>query len=352
MDEKFFNSLPKVEIHTHLEGTMTPKVLHEIAKKNSSESQYAQSLEACMNLYNFTDFPGFLRAFSESNSYLQNVTDIDILLKNNIINSLHKENYKYVEYFISIDTFLKKNLSLIEILDKLKLNCKKHKMIGGFIIDFVRNYGPENASKILNELKPIIDDYRDVILGISIGGDELNFPSPVFKKVFEEARSLDLKTTAHAGEAAGSQAIWDTILNLKTDRIGHGFHAYESKDLIKHLRVTQTPLEICPTSNVKTGIVDDLKNHPLQFYYSSGLKITINTDDSGFFSNSLSGEFENCSKLFEFDEYEIKQLVLNAAQSCFCDNFSIEYLKKIRYQIYDNFSKKELIEELKIKLEN
>ena len=338
MESSFFYNLPKVEIHNHLEGTINSFVTHELAKKNVSESVFAESKEECNKLFSFTDFNGFLKSFAKINSFIKNVDDLDIIFKNSA-NSLANENYRYVEYFLSIDTFLKKNISLPDILDRIKSNCKKHStdkfVIGGIIIDFVRNYGPDSATKILADLKPILDDYRDIVLGVSIGGDEVNFPAPAFKEVFELARKLHLKTTAHAGESAGSDSIWDTIFNLKTDRIGHGLHAYESNDLIKHLRVTQTPLEICPTSNIKTGLIADIKNHPLQKYVVNGLKITINTDDSGFFTNQLSSEIEKCANAFNFDEFDIKQFTLNAAHSSF----------------YDEFSKKELIENLKIDLE-
>lgn len=338
MESSFFYSLPKVEIHNHLEGTITPTTLHQLAKKNSSESLLAESIEECEKLYEFNDFMGFLKAFAKINTFIRNSSDFDILFQNNI-QSLAKENYRYVEYFLSIDTFVKKNIPLIEILDRVKTNIKKlssnNLHIGGIIIDFVRNYGPNNALKILQELKPIIDDYQDILLGISIGGDEVHFPASAFSKVFEIARELSLKTTAHAGEAAGYQSVWDTIFDLKTDRIGHGLHVYESNDLIKHLRATQTPLEVCPTSNFRTGLITGLQNHPLKDYYVNGLNITLNTDDPGFFGNSLSKEFELCANLFQFDAFDIKQLLLNAAESCF----------------YEEFSKKELIEDLKSELE-
>lgn len=338
MDTSIFRSLPKVELHHHLEGSITPETLHELAKKNVSESLYAQSLEECNKLYSFTNFDGFLNAFAQTNSYIQNVQDLDTIIGNSV-SSLRNENYRYIEYFISIDTFMKKNMPLTEILDQLRLNLKKYSSkkfrIGGFIIDFVRNYGPESATHILDELLPIIDDYRDIILGISIGGDEVNYPAPVFKDVFERARNAELNTTAHAGEADHAQSIWDTIFNLKTDRIGHGLHIHESKELISHFKATQTPVEICPTSNLKTGLISELKNHPLPMYYTQGLNVTINTDDPGFFHNSLTTELEQCTSLFELDLFDIKQLILNAAKSCF----------------YNIFDRNELIGELKIDLD-
>lgn len=341
MDTSIYLSLPKVELHHHLEGSITPETLHALAKKNLSESPFAQSLETCQQLYSFTKFTGFLRAFNQANSFIQNAKDLDLIIERSVT-SLQQENYRYIEYFISIDTFMKKGMSLIEILDRLRFNIKRYSTkkfrIGGFIIDFVRNYGPSNAIIIFNELLSILDDYRDVIIGISIdsgGENEINFPSTVFKDLFETARNAELNTTAHAGEIDHAQSIWDTIFNLKTDRIGHGLHIYESTDLIKHFKVTQTPIEICPTSNLKTGLVTNLKDHPLPMYYTQGLNITINTDDPGFFHTTLSKELEYCTSLFDLDLFEIKQLIMSAAKSCF----------------YNTFDKNELIEELKIDLD-
>ena len=338
MDNSFFRSLPKVEIHNHLEGTITPTTLHELAKKNRSESIYAQSLIECQKVFEFIDFPGFLNSFAKVNSFVKNTSDLDIIL-HNVLSNLKYENYRYAEFFISLDTFVKKDMGLVELLDRLQMLRKKYSskdfVIGGFIIDFVRNYGPENANQLLDEITPILDSYRDTIIGISIGGDELNFPALSFGDLFHRARKLRLKTTAHAGEATGPESIWDTILNLKTDRIGHGLHIHESMDLIKHFRATQTPIEICPTSNVKTGLIDTLAKHPIQYYQTNGLNISINTDDAGFFNSSLSNELESCAKLFNFEMDDIKQFILNAAHSCF----------------YDPFLKRELIEDLKYQFE-
>lgn len=340
-DLSFFQTFPKVEIHSHLEGSINPATLHVLAKKNVSESEYAQSLAKCENLFSFTDFPGFLHAFSKANTFILDPSDIETIIKNSV-DLLKQENYLYIEYFISLDTFLKKNMSLIEILDQLRTSKKRFSTdkftIGGFIIDFVRNYGPTSALTILNDLVPILDDYRDVILGISIGGDEFNFPASPFREVFEMARSVKmrLKTTAHAGESTNAESVWDTILNLKTDRIGHGLRSYESDDLIKHLRATQTPLEVCPTSNVRTGLISSVNEHPIREYFNKGVNVTINTDDPGFFNNSLSSELQQLHQVFDFTNEEINGIILNAAESCFLDEIS----------------KKELVETLKIQLDN
>ena len=148
MNTSFFYSLPKIELHNHLEGTITPQTFHVLAKKNDSESMYAQSIEECQKLYEFSSFQGFLYSFSKVNSFIKQSTDLDIIIQNTVIKS-KEENYRYVEYFISLDTFMKKGMSLIELLDRLKSLRKHysnyHFIIGGFIIDFVRNYGPTSA---------------------------------------------------------------------------------------------------------------------------------------------------------------------------------------------------------------
>jgi adenosine deaminase len=337
--KSYFHLLPKVEIHNHLEGTITPATLQKLAKKHLSESILASDIQECKKVYQFTDFSGFLNSFSLVNSFIKESSDIDIIFKNNIA-SLQQENYKYVEYFLSIDTFINKGIPLTELLDRIKTNIKQNSskkfLIGGIIIDFVRNYGPDSAMKIMEELSPIIDDYRDCLLGISIGGDEFNFPAPPFANIFQKAKHLNLKTTAHAGEAAGAQSIWDTIFSLKTDRIGHGLHISDSPDLVKHFRVTQTPIEVCPTSNFKTNTINKLESHPLPKYVTQGLNVTINTDDSGFFQNDLSSELELCHKLLHLDLEEIKQCVLNAAHNCFVDQFTkMELLEDIKLN-FDN----------------
>lgn len=317
---ELLTSLPKVEIHNHLEGTISPETFFKLSKKHQLEG-FSDSLEKCNSNYNYTDFQGFLQAFAWVNSSIQEISDFRIII-NDYLERIKNENYKYVEFFLSVDTFLKKGFSLPAILDKVKEEFKRFStnkfIVGGIIIDFVRSYGPKNAEHVFSELKPILDDYKDFVLGVSIGGDEKNYPAPLFKSLFDEAKLLGLHTTAHAGEVMDAKSIWDTIMTLKTDRIGHGINSINSNDLLRHLKATQTPLEICPTSNIKTGSVSPpMKNHPIRRLYDAGVNVTINTDDSGFFSTSLSNELHICQQKFGFTIDEIKQMTIQACKASF-----------------------------------
>lgn len=326
--------LPKVELHNHLEGTINPETFHKLAKKNS-DGRYSESLENCLSLYNFGDFQEFLLAFATVNQYIKDLSDIDIIIKD-YFERIKKENYRYVEFFLSIDTFKKNEFHLPELLDRVRhsLNQYSNGIETGVNIDFVRNYGPKFTAKILNEIE--IDKYRDLIFGISIGGDEEQYPAPPFKKLFEKARSMGLKTTCHSGEIMGPESIWETILHLKPDRIGHGINSILSHDLINHLKAIQTPLEVCPTSNLKTGAIPSpILNHPIRNLFNKGVNVTINTDDSGFFGNDLSSELLLCHNLFKFTLEEIKSIILEACKASFLpdQNQKYELLYKVTNEL-------------------
>jgi adenosine deaminase len=334
INENLILKLPKVELHTHLEGTIDYKTFNQLAKKNS-DGKYV-SLDECKNLYNFKDFHGFLETFATVNQYIQDVSDLELIIKNYFSRIKH-ENYRYTEFFLSVDTFIKKGFNINELLEKINQFLKQYSngIITGINIDFVRDYGSESAETILDQIP--FDEYRDLLFGISIGGDEQNYPPIPFKNLFEKARNMGLKTTAHAGEVKGPEAIWETILNLKTDRIGHGISAIKSIDLMNHLKATQTPLEICLSSNVMTNAIGSpaIEKHPIRKLYDHGVNLSVHTDDPGFFKTSISAELMQLVKIFNFNLEELKHMILETVNSSFLSDMERKQglIDKIRNEL-------------------
>ena len=175
--------------------------------------------------------------------------------------------------------------------------------------DLVRNYGPEKGAEILSELGEV----RGLgVIGIGIGGAEQGFPPELFESVYRDARELGFRTSAHAGEAAGAESIWGAIRSLRVDRIGHGTRAEEDDALLDHLAEAQIPLEMCPLSNVRTGVVESLESHPIRRYLERGIRISVNTDDPKMFGNSLAEEFRLLNERLGFSHDEIRSLVESA----------------------------------------
>ncbi len=180
------------------------------------------------------------------------------------------------------------------------------------IADLVRNRGPEHGLRNLLE----IDEIKEYgVIGIGIGGAEHDFPPEPFASVYDRARALGFHTTAHAGEASGAESIWGALRTLHVERIGHGTRAGEDPRLLDYLVETQIPLEMCPLSNVRTGVVPSIEDHPIHRYFDRGLMVTVNSDDPKMFGNSLAEEYATLERVLGFTPDEVRTLILNGVRA-------------------------------------
>ena len=172
------------------------------------------------------------------------------------------------------------------------------------IADLVRDHGPDRAAVTLGEIVEIADEAG--IVGIGIGGSEHLYPPEPFAPVYEAARKAGLRTSAHAGEAAGAASVRGAVEALGVDRIGHALRAEEDEAVVDLLAGSGVVLELCPLSNLATGVIARIEDHPVRRYWERGLDITINTDDPGMFHNSLAGEYGVLMDVFGFSRAEIR----------------------------------------------
>ena len=177
------------------------------------------------------------------------------------------------------------------------------------IADLVRDQGPDGASSTLDE---IIDCATDSgVVGVGLGGSEPDHPAHLFAEVFQRARKRGLRRTAHAGEAAGPESVWSAMNSLGVERIGHGVRAHEDRALVGRLVETRLPLEVCPSSNVATGIFASIDQHPIRSLYDAGVVVTVNSDDPSMFRSDLVGELTMLRDRLGFGEPELRDLVAN-----------------------------------------
>ena len=196
------------------------------------------------------------------------------------------------------------------------------------IADLVRDSGAENAAVTLEEVNEVKDQG---VIGIGIGGSEQAYPPEPFAAVFEKARQLGFHTTAHAGEAAGAASIWGAIRSLHVERIGHGTRAYEDEPLLDFLAAQKIALEMCPISNMRTGVVPRIDDHPIRRFFERGILVTVNTDDPKMFGTSLAQEYEILVNSVGFLPNEITLLVENAVRASWAPEFKKrDYVKRIR----------------------
>ena len=306
-----FHTVPKTELHIHLEGSIPHDALFQLIEKYGGAPGITRS-ESLEERFHFRSFPEFIDAFAWKNGFLREYDDFEFIAEA-IAADLAAQNIRYVEMFYSPTSFMEHSRTIQELTAAIRRGFNK---VPGttinLIADFVRDYGPEHEILYL----PHLAEVKNLgVIGISLGGSEHAFPPAPFAPLYESARLLGFKTTVHAGEAAGPESIWDALEFLKPDRIGHATRATEDPLLVKHLAEKQIPLELCPGSNVRTGVITLLKNHPVREYFNAGCLISINSDDPWMFGTRLANEYQGLVDKCDFSVEEIHTLIRMAEKS-------------------------------------
>ncbi len=312
MASGFIQSLPKSELHLHLEGSVTPETLVELRRSHGKSSRIAEA-EA---LYQYKDFTGFLMAFKTLTEDLQSPEDYE-LITYGLMQQLKAQNVLHAEVYISAGVCLWRKQDFDAIFEGLERGRARGEKDFGvsllWIFDAVRQFGAEAAQAVF-ELAAKYHD-RNVV-GIGVGGDELKAPPELFREQYAYAAARGLRLTCHAGESAGPESIWGA-LNLGAERIGHGLTAAQDPELIEELAQRQVPIEICLTSNIKTGCCLQLHDHPVRKYFDQGLMITLNSDDPAMFGTSLNREYELAQSEFGFTDEHLRELARNSFEASF-----------------------------------
>jgi len=308
--------MPKVEIHLHLEGAIPLSALSELVQKYGGGSELG-SISALEERFRYRDFSHFIETWQWKNGFLREYEDFTFVA-DLIAEDLARQKIRYVEAFYSPGDFACHGLEAQLLTEAIRAGLDAHdgEITVNLIADLVRDFGPYRGMKWLHEIAEVSNLG---VLGIGIGGSEREFPPEAYEEVYEEARRLGFRTMAHAGEAAGPASIWGAIRTLRVDRIGHGTRAIEDPNLVSFLKKTRTPIEMCPISNLRTGVVADLKDHPIRKFFEEGLLVSVNTDDPKMFGTSLETEYAALVDTMAFERADILKLVENAIRSAWCD---------------------------------
>jgi aminodeoxyfutalosine deaminase len=309
----FVLALPKAELHLHLEGAIEPATLWDIQKSHGLKTA---TLAEAEKLYQYTDFTGFLMAFKTITEHLKTPEDYE-LITYRLMERLKAENILHAEVYVSVGVCLYRNQSLAPIFEGLERGRARGQRDFGvsllWIFDAVRHFGSAKAQ----EVAELAVQYQDRnVIGFGIGGDERKAGPELFREVYSYSAEHGLRLTVHAGETTGPESIWGA-LNLRAERIGHGLTAYQDADLIEELAERQIPVEICVTSNLKTGVCPALAEHPVRNYFDAGVMVTINTDDPAMFATSLSREYQILQDQFGFTDEHLRELARNSFEASF-----------------------------------
>ncbi len=266
------------ELHLHLEGSVEPETLLEIDP--------SLDLEGIRAKFKFTDFAGFLRSYVWVSRQLREPDHYAIAAKR-CFESLAAQNVTYAEITISVGVILWKEQDFHSIFNALVSEAENAPLQIRWVFDAIRQFGAEPAMRVA-ELA--VERKDDGVVAFGIGGDEVNGPAGWFRDVFAYAHRHGLHLAPHAGETDGPASVWDSV-ELGARRIGHGIRSVEDDDLMRRLREDDIALEICITSNVRTGAVKSLDAHPVRRLMDAGVPIVINTDDPALFETSLRREY-------------------------------------------------------------
>lgn len=303
MDD-FVLEMPKAELHLHLEGSVEPETLHEIDPSTP--------LEELRALYRYDDFEGFLRAFGGVGKRLKTPEDYGLAARR-LLERLAAQNVRYAEIILAAGVVLWKGADFAPVFDAVEAAAAESPVEVRWIVDAVRQFGVELAMQVARMAAARVD--RGVV-AFGIGGNEARGPAAQFREVFQFARDAGLRLTAHAGESAGPESVWDA-LEIGAERIGHGIAAARDPALMRHLRDRDIPLEIAITSNLRTGVVARIEDHPLRRLFDAGVPIVLNTDDPAMFGTTLVDEYRLAARQFGFSEAEMRVLAGNGFRYAF-----------------------------------
>src|ERR1700704_1693885 len=317
----FIVTLPKAELHLHLEGAIDPTTLLELRQRHGKRS----TLSEIEQLYSYQDFNGFLMAFKAVTEDLQTADDYE-LITYRLMERLRAQNVLHAEVYVSVGVCLWRKQNFDALFEGMERGRDRGQRDFGvsllWIFDAVRQFGPEAAAEVFNLAARLRD--RNVV-GVGIGGDEDRGPAEWFRDSYKKAADLGLRLTAHAGETTGPESVWGA-LNIGAERIGHGLAAVRDRELMEVMAQKQVPLEICITSNLRTGACAELQEHPVRKFFDEGLMVTLSTDDPAMFQTSLNKEYEIAKQEFNFSEEHLRELARNSIEASF-----LPVEKKLRF---------------------
>jgi aminodeoxyfutalosine deaminase len=312
----WIRGLPKAELHLHLEGTISPETLVEMSQRNDPDPL---TIDTARALYRYEDFTGFLMAFKSITERLRTPEDYE-LITYRMMASLAAQGVVHAEVYVSVGViYYWRKVEFEPLFAAMERGRLRGEQEFGlsilWIFDAVRHFGVEEAARVFEKAAELKQQYSSII-GIGIGGDERRTGAEDFRELYAKAREHGLQLTAHAGETVGPEGIW-SALNIGADRIGHALSAQHDQELLHVLAQKQVPLELCITSNLRTGCCSRVEDHPLRTYFDNGLMVTLNSDDPALFGSNLADEYFIAHDQFDLTLEHLRELAGNSIEASF-----------------------------------
>lgn len=307
--------LPKCELHIHIEGSLEPELMFALARRNGVALPYP-SVEALRQAYSFSRLQDFLDLYYQGMSVLRTEQDFHDLAAAYLA-KVRSQGVRHVEIFFDPQGHLPRGISFATVIDGLRRATDEAKREHGIsvqlIMCFLRHLDEADAEATLDLALP----YKDSIVGVGLDSSEVGNPPRKFARVFRRAREAGFRLVAHAGEEGPPEYVWEAIDILGVDRIDHGNRALEDPALVARLVRDRMPLTVCPLSNLRLCVIDEMRHHPLRQMIDRGLFVTLNSDDPAYFGGYLNENYRAVQESLGLDSAQIELLARNAFQASF-----------------------------------
>lgn len=315
--KSYCQNIPKAELHIHIEGTLEPELMFRLAKKNNVAIPFA-SVEEVKKSYEFDNLQSFLDIYYRGCAVLITEQDFYDLIWEYLERAVH-DSVKRAEIFFDPQTHTKRGVPFETVVKGLKCAIddfeKQADISCMLIMCFLRHLGGEEALKTMQEALP----YQEYFGAVGLDSSETGFPPKLFKEAYDLARENNLKLVAHAGEEAGPCYMHEALDIIKVDRIDHGVQCVKDEELVIKLADIRKPLTMCPLSNVRLKVFDNLTQHPAKILLDKGLCITVNSDDPSYFGGYVAENYIQLAKALKLSRQDIYQLARNSFEACFVD---------------------------------
>jgi len=324
----WIRGLPKAELHLHLEGSLEPSMLFELAARNQVALPY-RSIEEVRAAYRFQRLDDFLAIYYRGMSVLRTRQDFyDLTLA--YMQRARQDGVRHAEVFFDPQAHVRRGVGLGIVIGGIAAGLAEAGaslgMTSRLIMSFLRDLSESDALETLHRAEP----YLEYLTAVGLDSSELEHPPRKFQRVFAEARARGLRLVAHAGEEGPAGYVREALDLLHVDRIDHGNRALEDPALVERLRASQITLTVCPLSNLKLGGISDLRNHPLRSMLELGLSATVNSDDPAYFGGYVHENFTAVADNLQLSDEQIVSLARNSFSGSFLDKGSVaQHLQNI-----------------------
>ncbi len=312
----FIAGLPKAELHVHHVGSASPRIVSELAGRHP-DSPVPKDPEALARYFTFTDFAHFIEVYLATVDLVRTADDVRILTYE-VARDLATQQVRYAELTMTPFTSVVRGIPIeayTEAIEDARVAAERdHGVVLRWIYDIPGEAGPASADATLSFA---LHHRPEALVGFGLGGPEIGVPRAQFREHFARARAAGLHSVPHSGESTGPQSIWDALTLLGAERIGHGTSSVQDPLLLEHLAEHRVPLEVCPTSNVATRVVECLEDHPIRAMRDAGVLVTVHSDDPPMFGTTLSREYEIAAALLGLDESGVTELAVASIDASF-----------------------------------